>query len=205
MGEERVVAYIDGYNLYFGLRAAGWKRYLWLDLQSLARRLLKPNQSLVFTKYFTAMVSYPEDKLKRQTLFIDALRTLDDFEIFYGQFQANPRKCRSCGFTENVPQEKMTDVNIAVEMMKDAFQDAFDTALLISGDGDLTSPISAVRDLFPSKRIIVAFPPRRKSYRLQEKAHGSFIIGRNNLAKSVFPGKLVTATGHALICPEEWR
>ncbi|GEM_PF-2744616 len=28
----------------------------------------------------------------------------------------------------------MTDVNIAVELMQDAFQDAFDSAILISAD-----------------------------------------------------------------------
>ena len=205
MQPERVIAYIDGYNLYFGLRAAGWRRYLWLDLQLLVRNLLKPNQELVFTKYFTAMVSYPEDKLKRQTLFIDALRTLDNLEIFFGQFQANLRRCRKCGFSESVPQEKMTDVNIAVEMMKDAYQEAFDTGLLISGDGDLTAPLAAIKSLFPRRRIVIAFPPQRKSYRLQEQAHGSFIIGRNNLAKSLFPEQIVTTSGHILQRPDEWR
>lgn len=28
---ERVIAYVDGYNLYYGLRAKGWKRYYWLN------------------------------------------------------------------------------------------------------------------------------------------------------------------------------
>jgi uncharacterized LabA/DUF88 family protein len=205
MEKERVIAYIDGYNLYFGLKAAGWQRYLWLNLPLLAKNLLKPNQNLVFTKYFTSMVTYPEDKLRRQTLFIDALRTQDNFEIFFGQFQTNPRLCRNCGNKEYVPQEKMTDVNIAVEMMKDAYQNAFDTALLISGDGDLTAPLVAIKDLFPEKRIIVAFPPQRKSYRLQEQSHGHFIIGRNNFAKSVFPNEIKTSKGHILKCPDGWR
>jgi hypothetical protein len=205
MPSERVIAYIDGYNLYFGLRAAGWRRYLWLNLQLLVTNLLKPGQELVLTKYFTTMVTHPEDRLKRQNLFIDALRTLDNLEIFYGQFQANLRRCRQCGFKESVPQEKMTDVNIAVEIMKDAFQDAFDTALLISGDGDLTAPVAATKSLFPKKRIVVAFPPQRKSYRLQEQAHASFIIGRNNLAKSLFPPEIVTTAGHILTRPPKWR
>ena len=29
----RVVTYIDGFNLYFGLRSQGWERFLWLDVQ----------------------------------------------------------------------------------------------------------------------------------------------------------------------------
>lgn len=30
---QRVIAYIDGFNLYFGLKAAKWKRFYWLNLQ----------------------------------------------------------------------------------------------------------------------------------------------------------------------------
>ena len=33
---SRVVAYVDGFNLYFGLRSKGWKKYYWLDLCALA-------------------------------------------------------------------------------------------------------------------------------------------------------------------------
>ena len=53
----------------------------------------------------------------------------------------------------------MTDVNIAIQLMTDAFDDAFDAALVISGDSDLTTPIRRVRERFPAKRAIVAFPP----------------------------------------------
>jgi len=70
----RVIAYIDGFNLYFGLKSAGWKRFYWLNLQAMAQNLLKPQQELVFTKYFTSRVSYPPDKERRQSTFIEALK-----------------------------------------------------------------------------------------------------------------------------------
>ena len=41
---KRVIAYVDGFNLYHGLRAKGWKRFYWLNLPALVRRLLKPDQ-----------------------------------------------------------------------------------------------------------------------------------------------------------------
>ena len=50
---ERVVAYVDGFNLYFGLRQKGWRRYYWLSPRALVLNLLKPGQRLVRTKYFT--------------------------------------------------------------------------------------------------------------------------------------------------------
>ena len=35
---RRVIAYIDGYNLYYGLRTKRWKWFYWLNVQSMARR-----------------------------------------------------------------------------------------------------------------------------------------------------------------------
>ena len=99
----------------------------------------------------------------------------------------------------------MTDVNIAVEMMSDAYQDLFDAALLISADSDLTAPILAIKSLFPNKRVIAGFPPQRHSAQLQRLAHGFLQIGRANLAKSVFPDKVQKADGFVLQRPSEWR
>jgi len=48
---DRVVTYIDGFNLYFGLRDLGLKRFYWINLQELARQFLRANQTLVATKY----------------------------------------------------------------------------------------------------------------------------------------------------------
>jgi hypothetical protein len=36
----RVVAYVDGFNLYHGLKAKHGRRYLWLDLEALVTSLL---------------------------------------------------------------------------------------------------------------------------------------------------------------------
>ncbi|MBK6933512.1 MAG: NYN domain-containing protein [Saprospirales bacterium] len=58
--------------------------------------------------------------------------------------------------------KKMTDVNIATEMMMDAFTDTYDTALLISGDTDLIPPINAIRRHFPGKDWCV-LPPNNHS------------------------------------------
>jgi uncharacterized LabA/DUF88 family protein len=201
---ERVRAYIDGFNLYFGLKSAGWKKYYWLNLQIMAENLLKPSQELVFTKYFTSRVSYPPDKQRRQSTFIEALETLSDFRIHYGHYQANLRRCKKCGNKEMVPNEKMTDVNIAVEMLSDAYQDLFDTALLVSADSDLIAPILTIKNLFPDKRVVVAFPPQRHSGQLERLAHGHFQIGRANLARSVFPDKVQKPDGFVLQRPKEW-
>jgi uncharacterized LabA/DUF88 family protein len=99
----------------------------------------------------------------------------------------------------------MTDVNISVELMADAFQDQFDTALLISADSDLVGPVESVRRLFPAKRLIVAFPPKRTSFALQKAANVTLHIGHNELSKSLFPDQVTTPKGIILHCPAKWR
>ena len=202
---ERVIAYVDGFNLYFGLRSKGWNRYYWLDIRLLAQNLMKPNQRLLLTKYFTARIAGPPDKEKRQSTYIEALETLSEFQIFYGKYQLNPRQCSHCGFQDEVPNEKMTDVNIAVEILKDAYQDEFDVALLISADSDLVPPVKIVRELFPNKRVVVASPPGRYSIDLAKSASKSFVISRRNIAKSLLPEEIEKADGYILRCPPLWK
>jgi uncharacterized LabA/DUF88 family protein len=202
---QRVVAYVDGYNLYYGLREKGWKWFYWLNIQSMVQNLLRPNQTLVSTKYFTTVIKRPPDRRKRQAVFLDALGTLDDFEVFYGHWLSNPVTCHQCGHTYDAYHEKMTDVNIAVELMSDAFQDHLDLALLVSADSDLVGPVKAIRALFPRKRVVIAFPPARYSSALKDVADGYTRIARNLLSKSVFPDKVVTPDGFVLSRPPEWR
>ena len=49
-----MIAYIDGFNLYWGLRDAYQHRYLWLDLEKLTLSMLRPGQRLMVVRYFTA-------------------------------------------------------------------------------------------------------------------------------------------------------
>jgi len=79
---ERVIAYVDGYNLYYGLRHKQWKWFYWLNIQLLAEHLVKPDQKLVGTKYFTTIVNYPEGRHKRQAVFLEALQTLPKLQQF---------------------------------------------------------------------------------------------------------------------------
>ena len=58
----------------------------------------------------------------------------------------------NCGNKWLAPKEKMTDVNIATEMLQDAFLDKYDMAMLISGDSDLIPPIRAIHNNFKKKK-----------------------------------------------------
>ena len=202
---KRIIAYIDGFNLYYGLRAKGWKRFYWLNLRQVALRLLKPDQTLTATKYFTTIVTSPEDQNRRQAAYLEALATLPDFHIYYGHYLADTITCRNCDHAYTTHHEKMTDVNIAIELLSDAFEDRFDVALLISADSDLVGPVERVRRLFPQKQVVVVFPPARYSNALKAVAATPLHLGRVILAKSLFPDKIAKPDGFVLRRPAEWR
>jgi hypothetical protein len=176
-----------------------------LDPRSLAENLLKTGQVLVGTRYFTAPISTADPgKRQRQGLYLEAIGTVPETRMHYGHYLPTSQKCRRCGVSWIVHEEKMTDVNIAVEMLKDAFDDAFDTALLVSADGDLAPVVETIRVRFPGKRVVVACPPARQSRHLASVAHAYFRIGRKIIQDSQFADAIVKQ-GLALTRPPSWR
>ncbi len=204
---DNVIAYMDGFNLYFGLKSKNWRQYYWLDIPGLIHRLLKPNQDLIATKYFTSRVSSQFDpgKSKRQTIYLEALQALPGVTIYYGHYLQNPYTCHNCNARRTIHSEKMTDVNIATHLLTDAFLDRFDTALLISADSDLVPPVMMVRKLFPKKWITAVFPPGRFSKTLANAACASYHVGRDKVAASQLPDQIHLPSGIVLQRPPKWK
>ena len=205
---ERVMVYVDGMNLYYGILATGIPRYLWVDVRALSQGLMLPGQVIVGVKYFMSRF-VSDGRVKglaiRQRVHLLGLESLGGLEIIEGKFQSKTGKCQRCENEWMSYEEKMTDVNIAVEMVCDAEDDIFDAALLISGDGDLTGPIARVLSRHPEKRVVVAFPPRRRSDALRDTASAHFYIRQSRLRNCQLPDQLYSQNGYPLRCPDEWR
>ncbi len=174
---------------------------------AISASLLKPGQQLVATHYVTARI--PDngrnvDDQKRQNTYLEAL-ALRGTQCQFGHYLQKTRQCRACGATWPDYEEKVTDVNIAIQLLSDAFDDMFDVALVVSGDSDLTTPIRRVRERFPAKRIIVAFPPGRHSSELKRHASGYLTLGEDKLRASQLPEQIVKPDGFTLQCPAHWR
>lgn len=202
--KERVVVYIDGFNLYFGMLDAGFDNCKWLNLMLLINNLLQVNQDLIEIKYFTSSVSNNPEKQKRQITYIEALESVG-VKIYYGNYQSDSIECRRCRNIWATFNEKMTDVNIATEILVDAYQDKYDMAMLISGDSDLVPPIKAVHKIFKNKRVFVAFPPKRHNQSVAIVAKGSLTIGRKKLVDSQFSEEVQKNDGYVLRKPNSWR
>lgn len=214
---QRVGCYIDGFNLYFGLRDSDLGKFLWLNVHALAGCLIRKDQVLEYTKYFTARISggRPDDKAtfrqerdakrKRQSNYLEALSSIVGVTVIEGHYRDNEIECNGCGRTWTAPQEKMTDVNIATHLIFDAFANRFDVAIVVSADSDLVPPIRAIRAHLGHKRIDVAFPPGRFSNELKQAAHGQCVIHENALKKSQFPDEITLPSGYTLKRPDRWK
>jgi len=176
---------------------------MWLDVVRLSEVLLRKDQVLIRTKYFTSRIRGKPQSEMRQGLFLDAISILPNIEFYWGTFQPDPKECRKCGGTAFHPQEKKTDVNIATQMLNDAIHNNFDTALLVSGDSDQVPTIEMVRKVF-NRHVVVAFPPRRFSAEMQKVATASYRIGEDKFKMCLMPQKIKLPSGIEISCPSKW-
>jgi uncharacterized LabA/DUF88 family protein len=201
-----VVAYVDGFNLYYGVREKLGRSMLWINVERLSRSLLLPGQRLVGVEYFTARVRNDPASALRQSTYLRALVACCPLIVVTeGRFQERVVRCRSCGVTRLTHDEKETDVNIAAALIRDGVRNRFDMALLVSADADLAPAVTTTKLLAPAKRIVTAFPPRRWSDRLRSASDGALMIGADKIRASRLPDRIILAAGVALERPPYWR
>ena len=84
----KTIIYIDGFNLYYRLKNTPYK---WLNLQQLCQTYLNCKQhNIIKIKYFTALVkgkSKDHSNIHRQHRYLQALKTISNLEIIFGQFK----------------------------------------------------------------------------------------------------------------------
>ncbi|MBL8437028.1 MAG: NYN domain-containing protein [Zoogloeaceae bacterium] len=84
----RTWVYIDGFNLYYAIRESGCK---WLNVKALAEAAMPAGTVTIDkVKYYTARVSGASDpdQPRRQQIYFNALKTVPEVELFFGQFLA---------------------------------------------------------------------------------------------------------------------
>lgn len=201
-----VIAYVDGFNLYHGLHDKYRRRYLWLDLELLVRRI-RPHDRLIAVRYFTAMVRDDKPALARQRTYLEALTAHSSLvQVVLGRYQSKNISCRQCGSSWTSYEEKETDVNIAVSLVADAAAGASDLALIVSADSDLCPAIRTARSLNPRRGMIAVFPPRRSSFEIRSLIRGAFTVAAADLRNSLLPDTVRgPAAGQIYKRPGKWR
>jgi 6-hydroxy-3-succinoylpyridine 3-monooxygenase len=205
----RTNVYIDGFNFYYG--AVKNTPYRWLDFDAYVRSF-RSKDDIRRIYYFTARVD-PGPHRQRQDTFLLALATRPCIEIVEGKFLKKSVQCRvaACVAPGNKvfqsAEEKRTDVNIAVYMLDDAYQDACDQFVLISGDSDLVPAIKTIKQRFPQKKVIVYVPSRgrpKHGYELRMIADHAKEAPLNVLGQAQFPPRVPDGSGAFLVKPVGW-
>ncbi|MFK7890442.1 MAG: NYN domain-containing protein [Granulosicoccus sp.] len=211
----RTIIYIDGFNLYFGcLKELPHCR--WLDVQALGHRLCKENDpatSIVSIKYFTAPIKAglsPRGvaSVKSQADYLRALAThCQQVEIISGQYfivqGSYHEDTKPIDFDTKLrvlrPEEKQTDVNIALHMLCDATDGLCEQQVLFSNDSDCAPILSTIKLRHPDMKIGVvppilnSVPERYPSRELSSSAHWSRRhINKIDLVECQLPARVIT-------------
>lgn len=205
--------YIDGFNLYYG--ALQGSQYRWLNLERLSS-VLFPLDQINRIGYFTAPMQVQNGNggpRQRQSVYWDALGTLPKVEIIQGTFRYRRKRGRLIDppitppkiVTISAWEEKKTDVNIATEMIFDAFAKSCEKFVVISNDADLARCIQRLRvDL--NVEVFVVNPSGRPNTpkELINSATDVMLLRDFHLTSSQFPATVMTQHGRAIRKPDRW-
>jgi len=164
---ERVAVFIDGSNFFYCLKDE--LQFLNLDYQAFIEELLRRVSSdarLVRVYYYDATVRQENDpeRYRKQQGFLAYLRNLPHFRVELGRLEGKPGNLR----------EKGVDIRIATDMLQ--YADIYDTAILVTGDGDFAYLVCAVQN--KGKQVINAIGTQFQSQQLRQVCDEMIVIDR---------------------------
>lgn len=206
----RTFVYVDGFNLFYG--SLKGRPNKWLDLCALFDRVLPQGLIVERVKYFTARVSalpHNQDAPNRQDVYIRALRGHlgSRIEVIEGHFTVKATNAPSANDPAQKvrilkTEEKGSDVNLAVELLNDAWLDCYDCAVVVSNDADLASAMRLVKQQ-RQKHVVLCTPgaPDRKPMAVLSKwSHRQIGIFDQDAAACQLP----SPTQGGLFRPADW-
>ncbi len=174
---QKVCVFIDGSNFYHGLRDYFGNTHI--DFYKLSTMLCGAERMLVRTYYYNAPVNKEDDEemYKHQ-------------QRFFAGLDATPYLTKKLGRLEHRNGsivEKGVDIFLAVDMLKYAFNNSYDVAILISSDGDFSEAVNAVKDL--GKHVEYAHFAAGQSKHLLACSDRHILLTNDLLNKCVIPKK----------------
>jgi uncharacterized LabA/DUF88 family protein len=209
---SRAIVYIDGFNLYYGVLK--FSKEKWLNIERFFV-LLRPHDTIQKIRYFTALSS--GGKSADQLAYLQAIETLPLVNVVRGRYKNKSVKCQvrqpACTISDkdrifNIPEEKRTDVNIAVSMLDDAYQNLCDHLIVVSGDSDLVPAVNMVKTRFPGKTVTVYVPSRNPvrgaAVELRAAADKDRDLPLNVLKRAQLPASIPDGSGGYINKPSSW-
>jgi uncharacterized LabA/DUF88 family protein len=209
--------YIDGFNFYYRTFRNDRRKkkvpaaYKWLDLEKMAQ-ILMPREQIDYVGYFTAPVDPQRSpqQARRQRAYLLALETLPTVDVVLGYFRWVHHKGTIHENGQGPSQtfwhweEKGSDVNLAMRMVRDACQQRYDKFVLISNDSDLVEPVRMVVSEL-NRPVFQVSPDITTNKAFRGVASSCILLQPHRLKSCRLPNTIVTATGNTVTCPQGWR
>lgn len=187
-----------------------WKKYYWLDMVKLCNNFLDPSHTLQKVKYFTAP-AINDGKRKRQETFLKANKVLNNgiFEVINGKYIVKDIICYKCNKTFERPEEKITDVNIATQIMRDCYMGEVDRVVILTADSDLLPPMKFILNDTKNIKLKLIFPPKAYSsdlfnYMKDNNQRVSFMEKSESFFSDSMLPDIVEQAGSFLTRPSNW-
>jgi len=145
MEKERVAVFIDGSNLYHSLKRLGILKSF--RFEKLINELVR-DRDLVAIHYYIAVLDFKTNPgvYWKQQKFLEELRKLPKFSVVLCTLRKLRRKHSMPEFVL-----KRDDIHLANDLLVGAYEDRYDTAIIVSGDEDFVPVIESTRKL--GKRV----------------------------------------------------
>ena len=185
---SRAALYIDGFNLYHAIDDLDEPFLKWSDYWKLGSIIIpRKSQKLVKVVYCTAYYPNDENKKRRHRSFINAQK-VNNVTVIEGHYVHEDVECRGCGAKWKKPTEKQGDINVALHLIKDGYDDLYDCAYLLSSDSDQAATARIFRDSFSSKKLVTVAPPERNfSVHIERYASERLKLNKSHIEKCVMP------------------
>lgn len=177
--EERIIVFIDGSNVYHIVKTLlPDKKQFDFNFEKMIN-LIIGKRKLVRFYYYNAPLdrNKNEENYIKQQRFFDKIRKIQKCNFVLCRMQK--RKINS----KIIYEVKEDDIRLAVDMVKLAYNNAYDTAILISSDGDFVPAIQAVKEI--GKNVENVGFENRFSYHLQQEAD-RFVKLKKEVIESFF-------------------
>jgi uncharacterized LabA/DUF88 family protein len=139
----RTICFIDNSYIFRGSYKHQWR----VDFRKLVEVLAGPGP--VWQTYFFASEEDPPNA--DQTNLYKYLKLALHFEVHLYPLRKRQMRCNACGNEWSSYSEKAAAIGMAATLVSLAYNNAFDTGILVTGDSDFLEPIRTVKSL--GKRI----------------------------------------------------
>lgn len=133
----KTICFIDNANIYYGQAENNWR----IDWEKFIRFLEEQGETWQ-TYFFASETDPPSDGA---TAFYQFLRENLRWEVILYPLGKRTVRCNDCGHEHTSRAEKGVDVGLATKMLMLAVNQAYETAILVSGDRDYVETVKHIK------------------------------------------------------------